>query len=69
MSQREFLVSIPVFRIKDMNGFCSISNHVAHQHSEARKERQKDRYQELHGNRSKEAAGTPEFSDNGIMGR
>ena len=30
-----------------MNGFCSISNHVAHQHSEARKERQKDRYQEL----------------------
>ena len=30
-----------------MNGFYSISNHVAHQHSEARKERQKDRYQEL----------------------
>ena len=52
-----------------MNGFCSISNHVAHQHSEARKERQKDRYQELHGNRSKEAAGTSEFSDNGIISR
>ena len=30
-----------------MNGFYSIADHVARQRSEARKEKQKDRYQEL----------------------
>ena len=74
MSQREFLVSIPVFRIIEIflryerilfnSWSCSAP---AFRSSEREAKRSIPRIAD--GNRSKEAAGTPEFSDNGIMSR